>query len=125
MQQKVFLKSLFRYVLVATISTPLIAIVTLILFQRINIQVVILGLMFGLATPGILLFNLLNNFLSFSSISYSYQEFILINSLTPWVILGVLLLKNQKEWITYVELFILLYTLYGALAFVLMMMRGT
>ena len=79
--------------------------------------------MFGLVTPGVLLFYLLNNFLPYLNINY--YEFIIINSLTPWVILGCLLFTDKEKWITFVKLFILLYTLYGALAFVLMMMRGT
>lgn len=86
------------------------------------LQMALFSLVYGLLTPGILIWlglqNLIHHFfyLLFNPITIS---------IVPWVILGFLIREKQKNWIVFVGLFILTYTSCGALAFLLMMMRGT
>ncbi|MEW6496339.1 MAG: hypothetical protein AB1589_28025 [Cyanobacteriota bacterium] len=117
------LKLLFRYAITAALSAPLAAIIALILFQKTSIQVAVVGLIFGWATPGILMTYVLENYLLF--FSKNNHGFIVVISLIPWVIWGFSFFTKKEKWITFLGLFILLYTLYGALALVLLMMGGT
>lgn len=116
-------KSLFCAAIAVFLSIPLVAIIAFILFQKTSVQVAVIGFIFGLATPGILMNYILENYLPF--LSKNNYGFIVVTSLIPWVAWGFSFFTKKERWITFIGLFILLYTLYGALALVLLMMGGT
>lgn len=130
MRPKKHLNLLFTYSLI-TCAISLVSLVrlTAIFAMRLtdtNIAMVfkmaVFSLLSGLLTPGILILLGLQNFfhLSFNII---LNLFIAIPiSLIPWTILGFSIREKQKNRIVFVGLFILTYTLCGALAFMLMLM---
>jgi hypothetical protein len=76
-----------------------------------------------LAAPGLLMIEVLDNYLPFLNGKIAdISIYILVISLIPWVIWGFLPFTGKKKWTTFAGLFILFYVLYGALATVLLLM---
>lgn len=120
MRQNLTLKLLLRYVILAGLSAPLVAILTLFLFQKITVILIVLGLLYGLAAPGLLMIEILDNYLPFLNGKIAdIFNYIVVISLIPWVIWVFLSFTEKKKWTTFLGLFILFYVLYVALAYVL------
>lgn len=130
MRPKKHLNLLFIYsIITCAISLVSLVRITAIFAMRLtdtNIAMVFKMALFlllsGLLTPGILILLGLQHFFHFS-FNIILNLFIGIPiSLIPWIILGSSIREKQKNRIVFVGLFILTYTLCGALAFMLMLM---
>ena len=130
MRPKKHLNLLFTYsIITCAISLVSLVRLTAIFAMRLtdtNIAMVfkmaLFSLLSGSLTPGILILLGLQHFFNLS-FDIILNLFIGIPiSLIPWIIWGFSIREEQKNRIVFVGLFILTYTLCGALAFMLMLM---
>ena len=87
--------------------------------------VLVYALIFGLLGSGILIVWVFKDFFHFSFNSNLELFIQIMTPIVPWIILGFLIRANQKKWIVFVGLFILMYILCGGLYMVLELMEST
>ncbi len=129
MRPKKWLNLLLPYAISLVLLALLIAIFAIGLFNTSNIAMALVlllyGLIFGLLAPGFLIVLGLEHFFHFSFNSELKLFIEITTPIVPWIIWGFSIRKNQKKWRVFVGLFILMYTLCGALYVALKMMEGT
>ncbi len=123
MQLKNRLNLLFTYAIRLVLLAVLTAIFAIGLFKTSNIVAALFSLLyaliFGLLAPGFIIVWELKHFFSLV-FNRELKLFIqIMTPIVPWIILGLSIRANNKKWIVFVGLFILMYTLYGAFYFVL------
>jgi hypothetical protein len=107
------------------LSLPLLAIIVLILLQKPTVFIALVGLIWGLASPGLVPLLVLEDFFHFLINSFLKLAIGIITPLIPLVIFVFSFYTKKKKRTTFLGLFILFYTLYGALALVLLLMGGS
>jgi len=110
---------LFTYAIGLVVLALLIAIFAISLLNISDIATVlsllVYGMIIGLVSPGLFIVWALKNFFNFSFGLCFNIVIYFTTPMVPWIILKFLISENQKKWRVFVGLFILMYTLCGAL----------
>jgi hypothetical protein len=121
------LKKRLNLLFTCAISLVLLALLTAIFamgfFNTSNIVLPLVALLyaliFGLLGVGVLIVWVFKDFFHFSFNSNLELFIQIMTPVVPWIILGFSIRDNQKKWIVFVGLFILMYILCGGLYLVL------
>lgn len=122
MHQKKLLNLVFTYAIKLFLFAFIIAMFVIGSFNLTNvaafIYLFIISLLYGLTLPGSLSVWGLQEVFHFSVKTelghLIMASIVLVISLIPWLILEILIEANKKKWIIFVRIFILMYTVCGA-----------